>query len=217
MKSRSHMEFPKVTGVDRTKLVFTPEAEYSITRSRHGEEMLKHMRDKGVISSEEETSLIDATSNVGSDVIRMAPSFKHVYAVEWDPDNFAALEKNIRLYHLAGRKVSAIRANSVNAVPTILHHKGRMVVYMDPPWGGPGYKDQKELDLVMGEVRVDVFVQDLLRAPNKPAWILLKLPNNYAFRRLEKLAWVKTFHKIPIGVNDRKPGGAFQFVLLQSR
>ena len=51
-------------------------------------------------------------------------------------------------------------------------------VFFDPPWGGPGYKNNKSLDLFLGERNVvDVIIE--LFENNKVKYVVLKAPTNF--------------------------------------
>ena len=59
--------------------------------------------------------------------------------------------------------------------------------FFDPPWGGPDYKTKQNLDLFLGDVRIDTFLSEVIARKNKPSYIVLKLPRNYNFQRLYEL------------------------------
>ena len=71
------------------------------------------------------------------------------------------------------------------------------VLYIDPPWGGPDYKDKSNLDLFLGSERIDEFLELILLQDWRPSYIFLKLPRNYNFARLIDLP-VQEYHKFPI-------------------
>jgi hypothetical protein len=75
------------------------------------------------------------------------------------------------------------------------------VLYLDPPWGGPGYKEKKELDLWLGSHRIDVFLRESFLTPDacwRPQYIVLKLPFNYHWARLEELKGIKSINTLRI-------------------
>jgi len=74
-------------------------------------------------------------------------------------------------------------------------------LYLDPPWGGPDYKEKKELDLWLGSHRLDIFLRDSVLSKEalwKPQWIVLKLPFNYKWDRLEMLEGIEAMHTLRI-------------------
>jgi hypothetical protein len=65
------------------------------------------------------------------------------------------------------------------------------VLYLDPPWGGPEYKSKINLDLMLGDKRIDLWLDEILLRRNRPSNIILKLPHNYNFKRLNFLVNVE--------------------------
>jgi 16S rRNA G966 N2-methylase RsmD len=205
-------EFPKRPGVSWQQLVKTPEAEYSITRHAHALEIHSVLRK--ACGNLEALTVADGTANIGSDVIRFGIVCSHVYAVELDKATFEALKSNIRVYKLQQR-ITALHGDCTEVLPKLLEGNTIDMVYLDPPWGGPSYKDSVKLDLTLGTKRVDAFVEELVAAKDGPRWVVLKVPNNYNAEKLFTLPKVKvTQHAV--GRSSRKPSGAFQLYIIAS-
>ena len=162
--------FPYKKGVKYRELRMTPEGEYSITRREDGEVLLRHM--KSVLGSLKDKTITDATGNVGGDTILFGLHFKHVDSVEINDENFNALRHNVDAYGLTN--VTLHKGDSTKIIDW-----DSDVLYVDAPWGGPDYKQKKDLDLYLGDVRVDEFI-----AKAQNPHIFLKLPRNYNFDRL---------------------------------
>ena len=56
------------------------------------------------------------------------------------------------------------------------------VLYIDPPWGGPDYREKTNIDLYMGTYRLDEYIHHIKRLAD---YIFLKVPSNYNFNRLD--------------------------------
>ena len=181
--------FPKKKGVEYGTLHMTPEGEYSITRRKDGEKLLEHM--KTVIGSTKRKTITDLTGNVGGDTILFGLNFLHVDSIELDKQNFEALKHNVETFQL--KNVTLHHGDS-----TKLFNWKTDVLYLDPPWGGPSYKEQENLDLYLGDVRVDTFLERILEEEWKPRFIFMKLPRNYNFERLESLPNIKNIIKFRI-------------------
>jgi hypothetical protein len=166
-------------GVDYTKLKLTEEGLYSITRRRDAERALGIMR--GTIGDLKTKTITDATGCVGGDTIHFADAFQFVHSIELNEQNFQALHSNIEPY-----KFDNIALHNGDA--TKLFNWKTDVLYIDPPWGGPQYKEQKTLDLVMSSMRLDQWLEQILLRKNRPNYIFLKLPYNYNFARLNFLS-----------------------------
>lgn len=167
--------FPKKKGVEYSKLKLTPEGEYSITKQKDGATLLKHM--KSVLKTTKDKHITDLTGNVGGDTILFGLHFKKVDSIEMDPENFEALQNNVDVFGLKNVKLHQGDSTKVFNWKTD-------VLYIDAPWGGAEYKEKKELDLYLGDKRVDEFVQEVR---DKADHIFLKVPRNYKFDRFENL------------------------------
>jgi hypothetical protein len=181
--------FPAKAGVDRSTLQMTPEGIYSITKPADGQLILRAMTH--VIGSLRRRTLTDVTGNVGGDTILFAHHCKHVHSIEWNPENFAALAHNVSVYGLDN--VTLYQGDS-----TQIYTWETDILYCDPPWGGPRYKEHAQLDLVMGTQRVDLWLAHVVQQPWRPRWIVLKLPRNYAFERLDAIPNLTDLYHVPV-------------------
>lgn len=181
--------FPEKHGVDYSALKITEEGLYSITKRADGQRILNAMT--RVLGSTKKKTITDVTGNVGGDTILFGMHFKHVDAIELDPENYDALENNVRVYKL--KNVDLHHGDS-----TKVFKWQTDVLYVDPPWGGPSYKEYAELDLYLGTHRVDVWLASVLKKKWRPSYVFLKLPRNYNFDRLVDLPHVKDMHHFQI-------------------
>lgn len=181
-RGRMEILFPKKSGVVYSKLKMTPEGEYSITKRKDGEVLLAHM--KSMIKGIKTKSITDLTGNVGGDTILFGLHFKDVKSIEMNPENFDALKNNVEVFGL--KNVELFLGDS-----TKLYNWKTDVLYLDPPWGGPEYKLSKDLDLFLGDERVDLLLHRVLKEEWKPDYVFMKLPANYNFNRLKDLPVTK--------------------------
>jgi len=180
--------FPEKAGVDYDQLKLTPEGEYSITKRHDSKKIIQYMR--SLVGSLKGKTIADLTGNVGGDTIMFGLNFKHVDSYEWNPENFEVLKHNVGVYDL--KNVTLHQGDS-----TELFHKHVDVLYLDPPWGGPEYKEKKELDLLMGKKTVSEYLKDVTEAEWKPRFIFIKVPANFMFDSL-KILPVKKILKFKI-------------------
>ena len=169
--------FPRKEGVDLTQLQTTPEGLYSITRRRDALRILGVMRS---MLPTMHLTITDATACIGGDTLNFALHFSHVQSVEQNADNFQALANNVNVYGFTN--VTLHHAD----VTTCFDWKTD-VLYVDPPWGGKDYKQHTDLDVWLGEIRLDHWLAILFEQTRAPPYIFLKLPTNYAFHRLASL------------------------------
>ena len=177
--------FPYKDDTDYTKLKMTPEGLYSITRRRDGEKMIGFIKSK--IPDIQKLSVTDATACVGGDTILFSLYFKKVDSIEWKRDNSVALRNNVEVFGV--KNVTLHEGDS-----TKVFNWKTDVLYIDPPWGGPNYYKNHQLDLFIGSYRVDVWIEEILKQENPPKYVILKLPNNYNFSRLQFLPSIHTMH-----------------------
>jgi hypothetical protein len=184
--------FPYKRGVDMKDIQITDEGKYSYTKREDGERTIQFL--KRYIPSLHTYSILDGTGNIGGDTILFGLNFHTVHSIEFNPTNFKALTHNVGLYKL--KNVHLHEGDTTE----LFKEYPTDILYLDPPWGGPDYKDKKELDLWLGSHRIDVFLRDSVLAPReeKPQWIVLKLPFNYKWDRLEALEGIETMHTLRI-------------------
>jgi len=166
--------FPIRPNVDFSKLKLTEEGEYSVTRRRDADRIINIM--KHVVGNLKTKSITDATGCVGGDTIHFGLNFHYVNSIEINKENFEALYNNVKEYNLQN-------VNVHNGDAVTLFNWSTDVLYIDPPWGGPNYREQKNLDLFVSEKRIDEWITEILLRRNRPSYIFLKLPNNYNFER----------------------------------
>jgi predicted RNA methylase len=171
--------FPLRKDLDYQKLKITTEGEYSVTRRRDGDRIINIM--KTVLGSLNTKTITDATGCVGGDTLQFGLNFKSVDSIEINKDNFEALKNNVNVYGLKNINLHLGDATKVYNWQTD-------VLYIDPPWGGPNYKDVKELDLTISNLRIDQWLEQILLRKNRPYHIFLKLPNNFNFARFNFLS-----------------------------
>lgn len=167
--------FPSYEGLRPELLQITDEGRYSITRRRDSEQILKIMNN--TVDSFSSKTVTDVTACIGGDSINFALHCKHVIAIELKESNYIALQKNIRAYNLDN--IEAFWGDSV-----ILFNWYTDVLYIDPPWGGPTYKNQSKIVLYLSNIRLDKWIEDIVQRTNRPSHIFLKLPFNYNFSTL---------------------------------
>jgi hypothetical protein len=181
--------FPEKHGVDYSTLKMTPEGEYSITKRNDGKKLLQKM--VSVIGSTKRKHITDLTGNVGGDTILFGLNFGRTDSIEIDNDNFAALKHNVETFKLKNVKLH-------HGDSTKLFNWKTDVLYMDPPWGGPEYKEKENLDLFLGKQRIDSWLSTILEEDWRPNYVFIKLPSNYNFDRLKDLPNVFSMQKFAI-------------------
>ena len=171
--------FPLREGVEYTRLTLTPEGKYSVTRRRDADRIVTIV--SKTVGGLKSKTITDATGCNGGDTIHFALKSKYVNSIELNEENFKALQNNVAVYELEN---------------VTLHHGDCTkvfnwrsdILFVDPPWGGPAYKENVTLDLYLSEKRIDEWLEEVLRRKMRPSYIFLKLPHNYNFNRLNFLS-----------------------------
>jgi 16S rRNA G966 N2-methylase RsmD len=170
--------FPRKEGVEYSKLQTTDEGSYSITRRRDAERITHIL--KQTFPAMKTLTITDATACIGGDTLNFANHFAHVHSIELKDDNFRALTNNVEVYEY--QNVTLHHADA-----TTLFNWNTHILYVDPPWGGKEYRKHENLDLYLSDKRIDVWLEEILMRRNRPNHIILKLPVNYNFNRLNFL------------------------------
>jgi 16S rRNA G966 N2-methylase RsmD len=114
--------------------------------------------------------ILDGTSGIGGNVISFAKHFKKVCGVELNKDRFEILKNNINIYQL----------NNVNLINDDCNYHlddNYDLYFFDPPWGGPDYKNEKNLRFNLGNHTLNELIIKIKNLKDKP--IIFKLPSNY--------------------------------------
>lgn len=181
--------FPLKEGIDYKQLQLTSEGEYSVTRRRDADRILGIMTK--ILGSLKTKTITDATGCVGGDTIHFGLRFLFVNSIELNEENFKALQNNVTIYGLENVTVH-------HGDCTKLFNWKSDVLFVDPPWGGPNYKENEVLELFLGEKRLDEWLEEVLLRKIRPNHIFLKLPANYNFNRLNFLSNIESIRPFRI-------------------
>jgi len=124
-------------------------------------------------------TITDATACVGGNTISFANEFENVNAVEIDISRSKMLDANIRLLGLS----DSVSVYAGHDYRNIMMELEQSAIFIDPPWGGIGYKDVSCLDMFLGETDVVYIIRDLI-LKRRALVIAMKVPVNYNSRRL---------------------------------
>jgi hypothetical protein len=170
--------FPRKDGLDYSRLRTTEEGSYSITRRRDADRIMGILRT--VFKDIANMTITDVTACIGGDTLNFASNFLHVHSIEMNLENFEVLTNNVEVYGF--HNITMHHGDSVK-----LFNWNTNVLYVDPPWGGKDYKKHTNLDLFISEMRLDCWLEQILSRKNRPEHIVLKLPANFNFKRLNFL------------------------------
>ena len=127
-------------------------------------------------------AVTDGCACCGGNVISFARCgfFCKVSAVEFDPKRFEMLRSNVQfaLRGVASPPATDVRCGSYL---DLLHTLKQDVVFLDPPWGGVGYKKESHVPLFLGDRHLADIVHDLRKGAVRSGTkcVVLKVPCNF--------------------------------------
>jgi 16S rRNA G966 N2-methylase RsmD len=167
--------FPKVDDMD--KLQYDEEGLYSISRPEDANEISEIIKD---YIGHDDLRILDATAGLGGNTISFSKYFKYVKSIELEKNRYDMLVDNVSLYKLTN--VELINDNCIDH----LKDDSFDIYFFDPPWGGPDYKSQQNLDLTLGGMGL----HNILKLISKDKIVVFKVPFNYNLNLLKDYDFV---------------------------
>ncbi|RLN94732.1 hypothetical protein BBJ28_00013908 [Nothophytophthora sp. Chile5] len=112
----------------------------------------------------------DGTACVGGNVLSFCDFFTRVNAIENDSTRVRMLQHNLQVLHKTN--ATCIHASYLDVMLELQQD----VVFLDPPWGGPEYKDLDKVDLFLGDVPL---YEICTRLRGNTKCVVLKVPSNF--------------------------------------
>lgn len=137
-------------------------------------------------------SICDLTAGVGGNVISFSNYFNSVHAIELDKLRHDYLVNNVDIYNL--KNITTYNLCAIKFIDEYLLKINPSVLFIDPPWGGSGYKNNDSLKLNIGHLSIEdllVFIlnkfslgyvscnKNLEYSVEHNKIIIFKLPKNY--------------------------------------
>jgi len=161
-------QFPFEKNINFKKLQLSNIGVYSMDRPDKTQ-LLSNLIKKNMGTSN--LTITDANGNMGGNAINFAQNFSFVNSVEILPLHCQILKNNLGVYNLL-KKVK-IYCNDYLDIMTDLKQD---VIFFDPPWGGPNYKKEKNLNLYLDNINVVDIINNL---HEHSKLIVLRVPKNY--------------------------------------
>ena len=112
--------------------------------------------------------ILDGTAGIGGNSISFGHYFTNVISIEKNIERYNYLVENLNSFNLKNKVINGSLLDYLN--------EDYDLIFIDPPWGGPNYKYEKELSLSIDNITLKKIVSTL-KESNKI--IILKLPFNY--------------------------------------
>jgi len=169
--------FPYELNVNRHNLQITNVGMYSITKPYVTKQIITIMQDTIELISQKNIcnlTITDGTGGVGGDAIIFTKYFKFTNVVEIMKSHSDIIKNNLKVYKR--QNYTIYNQNYLDIYNTLTQD----IVYLDSPWGGVGYKDQKHTELYLfgSDLSFNKFVYELILKKNDII-IFVKCPINY--------------------------------------
>jgi hypothetical protein len=173
--------FPHKEGVDRNKLMMTDIGFYSITPAFDADNMVDLIA-KHISKPLDKLIITESNGGLGGNTLAFAKKFQLVNTAEYSNLHCDILRHNIGLYGYDNVKIYC------TSYLNVFEKLDQDIVFMDPPWFGPGYKYVKKLYLYIGEYLIEDIINII---KSKIKLLVLKVPFNYDINYFKK----KVAHK----------------------
>lgn len=126
-----------------------------------------------------EIIITDAMACVGGDTLSFANNFKKVNAIELDSKRFEFLKHNMKLFNK--KNINFYNSDFLEVIKKL----NQDVIYLDPPWGGPDYKNQQSVSFSVSNKKLSEIIDEIIKE-QLCKLIVLKLPFNYDLNEFNK-------------------------------
>jgi len=134
-------------------------------------------------------TITDATACVGGNTYSFSKYFKNVNAIEVDKIRYQYLFDNMNILDVSN--VECYQGDLM----LICHRIHNELIFIDPPWGGPDYKNKNSINLYLSEVELSEVCEHI---KNSTKYIALKVPVNFNEKDfISKTPYMKLIYKNP--------------------
>ena len=178
--------FPSLSKSMREKMLLDDDAMFSVTDEKQADTITEMIK----LFMPQAKSITDGCACCGGNVLSFSGllsrsrdvhrRFEHVNAVEMDPVRHSYLEQNVLLAAQQNpnqpKRVSVYCGDYLTMVSQLQQD----VIFLDPPWGGPGMMHDDLVRLDFAGQGLGSLCQQTFRS--YAPFIVLKLPNNFDFK-----------------------------------
>ena len=181
--------FPNKNNIQYNKLQISNIGEYSITPSTDSYKMAELLL-KSIKGCKQNLTITDTTCGNAGNTIHFSYFFENVIAVEISKLHCTICKNNLNVYNI--KNVNLIHADYLK----IMRKLKQDIIFIDPPWGGPSYKNFTKLPLYLGCKRLDKIVYNIIQL--KLCKIIgIKIPNNFDINSFYEYIHYKSINIIP--------------------
>lgn len=152
------------------KVKFTEESIYSSSKVKGAMSLYNIMQQYFTKKEMMKMVVTDGTPNIGSDTIYLSHKFNSVNAIELSSDTYKVLVNNIKV--LQRKNIHVLNGDTT----VELANMKQDIIFIDAPWGGRDYKDNKYMMLYMSNKEIStVYIEN----KNRAKLFIFKVPSNY--------------------------------------
>ena len=165
---------------DNKKFKITDVAKYSITKPVHTSWikslLINFFKNKNI--STKNLNIVDCTACVGGDTISLSKYFKNILSIEKNIIHYNLLKNNVEILNI--NNIKLINDDFINYIRSNKIEEKYDLLFIDPPWGGPNYKNHENIDLFINDNNNEkINLKDIINSYyNKFNYIILKSPKN---------------------------------------
>lgn len=148
-------------------------AAYSVTEVHSAETITRLLR--GALPRHRSVAILDGMACVGGNTISFASAFDRVLSNEMNPRRFEMLQHNV----CNVLKLENVTFFNQSILDLAFSRSDYDILFLDPEWGGPDYKDKSNLRLVISDEPLEDFCLKVFERCSSVAVVALKLPVNY--------------------------------------
>jgi 16S rRNA G966 N2-methylase RsmD len=161
--------FPEPSNGNYNGLKCDEEGLYSITHPKEADLISETIIE---ITNNNNLHIVDMTAGCGGNMISFIKYFSNATGIEMDKTRFKLLKENLSKYEYNNYELIC-GDSTLNYANN--NYSNFDVYFIDPPWGGPDYKKQSNVELHLSNYKLEEFILTL----PKDRLIVLKLPFNY--------------------------------------
>jgi hypothetical protein len=151
------------------KFKLNREGKFSITKPFESNQII--MCIKKIVGDLNNIIITDATSCMGGDLINFSKVAKMVNGVEINKENFILLRENCATFNC--KNIKLYNEDYLNVYKTL----NQDIIYIDPQWGGPEYKEKNGVVLYLGKYKLE-YLLDKFIEEKITDYIFVKVPLN---------------------------------------
>ena len=174
LKSKRSYLFGDLSGEKIEKIQMDDTAGFSTTDTTQATIMtdilLKH------VGGDNNITILDGMACIGGNTRSFAQKFNRVIANELDTYRHDMLVHNMQEVY----EFTNINFHKRDINVLVQEIRGKFdILFLDPEWGGPGYKKHDHVLLKIGETPVEQFITDIFDNDTHLSFVGIKLPKNY--------------------------------------